>query len=627
MFPLYLVRILYPIGLIANIFFGFAFTIQWFLSERHKKAYVPKAFWIFSSIGAILMITHGFIQSQFPIALLHGANLVIYFRNLNISSSRKLSLKTTLIILAVTLLLTALPFAIEAYYHPNMQWMASPNIFHLPLPPPNIYWHIIGCFGLFTFSCRFFIQWCYLEMNNQSTLPALFWQVGFVGGFLAFLYFIRTGDPVNILSYGCGLFPSVANLRIIYKKSRLSEFHNPSYFISAGEASGDTLGSDLLRHIKALNPDQRCFGVGGPLMRKEGLEPLIHMEEFQVSGFLEILTSIFTLVKKYRKLYKAILKENPEIVFCIDFPDFHFFLIKKLRKCGYTGKIVHYVCPSIWAWRPKRKKILEKYLDTLLLILPFENELFTDSPLKTIYLGHPLVKTISNFQHCASWKQELAISDQPIVALFPGSRPGDILRNLQVQIRAFLASSLAESHQLLISSYNPKHDQTILDLLEKEGCHGKIVPEMFRYHLMRDCDCALAKCGTIVLEAALNQTPTIVTCLLRPFDSFLAKYIFKIFMSAYSLPNIITKSIIFPEFIGGKSDFTPEEVAAAIDSLANPESKEKQKLACQKLLETMKTNVVTIQECLQTIYSLNSRFHRENGCLGNYVQKNVRPSF
>lgn len=129
------------------------------------------------------------------------------------------------------------------------------------------------------------------------------------------------------------------------------------------------------------------------------------------------------------------------------------------------------------------------------------------------------------------------------------------------------------------------------------------------------------------LEAALNQTPTIVICLLRPFDSFLAKYIFKIFMSAYSLPNIITKSIIFPEFIGGKSDFTPEEVAAAIDILANPESKEKQKLACQKLLETMKTNVVTIQECLQTIYSLNSRFHRENGCLGNYVQKNVRPSF
>lgn len=261
-----------------------------------------------------------------------------------------------------------------------------------------------------------------------------------------------------------------------------------------------------------------------------------------------------------------------------------------------------------------------------MLVLPFENELFINSPLKTIYLGHPLVKTVSNFQHCKSWKQTLAISDQPIVALFPGSRPRDILRNLQVQIRAFLASSLAESHQLLVSSYNPKHDQTILDLLEKEGCCGKTVPAMYRYHLMRDCNCALAKCGTIVLEAALNQTPTIVTCLLRPFDIFLAKYIFKIFMPAYSLPNIITKSIIFPEFIGGKSDFTPEEVAAAIDILANPKSREKQKRACQTLLETMETNVVTVQECLQTIHSLKSRFHTENDYLGNYVQKDIGTS-
>ncbi|MEF9520286.1 lipid-A-disaccharide synthase [Chlamydia crocodili] len=625
MFPLYLVHVLYPIGLIANLFFGSAFTIQWFLSERRKKAYVPKAFWILSSIGAIMMIAHGFIQSQFPIALLHGANLIIYFRNLNIASSRKLSLRTTLIILALTLFFTTLPFVLEAYHHPHMEWMASPNIFHLPLPPPNIYWHIVGCLGLFTFSSRFFIQWCHLEMNNQSTLPALFWQVGFIGGFLAFIYFIRTGDPVNILSYGCGLLPSLANLRIMYKKSRLPEFHNQSCFLSAGEPSGDTLGSDLLRNIKALNPDIRCFGVGGPLMRKEGLEPLIRMEEFQVSGFLEVFGAIFSLFKKYRKLYKAILKENPETVFCVDFPDFHFFLIKKLRKCGYKGKIVHYVCPSIWAWRPKRKKVLEKYLDTLLLILPFEKEIFKNSPLKTIYLGHPLVKTVSNFQYCNSWKQKLEISDQPSIAVFPGSRPGDIFRNLQVQARAFRSSSLAQSHQLLVSSCNPKYNKKMLELLEKEGCHNsKIVPSEFRYQLMRACDCALAKCGTIVLETALNQTPTIVTCLLGPFDTFLAKYIFKILIPAYSLPNIITGSIIFPEFIGGKHDFTPEEVAAAIDILASPTAKEKQKYACQQLLNTMTKNIVTPKECLQAIYSQKNRFHLDNDFIKKFNPEGSR---
>lgn len=551
------------------------------------------------------MMVHGFIQSQFPISLLHSANLIIYFRNLNITSSYKLSFASTLGLLALSLLFTTLPFAIEAYFYPQMQWMASPNIFSLPLPPPNTYWHVLGCLGLFIFSSRFFVQWCYLETKKSSTLPALFWLVGFLGGFLAFIYFIRMGDPVNMISYGCGLLPSLANLSIIYKKKRpLSRSHSDSCFISAGETSGDTLGSHFLRHMKALHPQKRYFGVGGPLMRKEGLNVLIAMESFQVSGFFEIFTSLFGLFAKYRKLYKAILKENPETVFCIDFPDFHLFLIKKLRKSGYQGRIIHYVCPSIWAWRKNRKKILEKNLDVLLLILPFEKDLFLDSSLKTIYLGHPLVETVQQFHHCHAWKEQLAISNRPIIAAFPGSRPRDVIRNLTIQVRAFLSSSLADTHQLLVSSSHAKYDHLFLDLLKKEGCeHSQIVPATLRYQLMHACDFALAKCGTIVLETALHQTPTIVTCLLSSFDNFLAKYIFKIFLPAYSLPNIITNSIIFPEFIGGKHDFSHEEIATAIDILSNPQVKEQHKRACKHLLDLMEINVVTPQECLKAIYS------------------------
>ncbi|EPP37875.1 lipid-A-disaccharide synthase [Chlamydia avium] len=605
MFSPSLVHVLYPVGLLANLFFGCAFTIQWFSSFKQKQACVPKIFWILSSMGALLMITHGFIQSQYPISLLHSANLVIYFRNLNITSSYKLSFVSTLGILVLSLMLTTLPFAIESYYYPHMKWMASPNILHLPFPPPNQYWHILGCLGLLIFSSRFFVQWCYLETKKSSSLPALFWLVGFLGGFLAFTYFIRTGDPVNIISYGCGLLPSLANLRIIYKKYRLPDHRNYSYscFLSAGEASGDTLGSHILHHMKAIDPHRRYFGVGGPLMRKEGLEVLITMEKFQVSGFLEIFISIFGLFAKYRKLHKAILKENPETVLFIDFPDFHLFLIKKLRKSGYQGKIIHYVCPSIWAWRQNRKKILEKNLDILLLILPFEQDIFQNSPLKTVYLGHPLVETAKKFQHSDIWKEKLAISNQPIVAAFPGSRPGDITRNLTVQIRAFLASSLASTHQLLVSSSHAKYDHILSDLLTKEGCeNSRIIPFTLRYQLMHSCDFALAKCGTIVLETALHQTPTIVTCLLGSFDNFLAKYIFKILLPAYSLPNIITNSIIFPEFIGGKYDFSHEEVAAAIDVLANPKVQEKQKQACKSLFDIMTKNVVTPQECLKAIY-------------------------
>lgn len=597
----YLVQVLYPLGLIANLFFGCAFTVQWLSSEKRGQAHAPNVFWVLSSIGACLMIIHGFIQNQFPIALLHSANLIIYFRNLNIHSSHRLSFKSTLGILALTLFTVTALFALATYIYADMKWMATPNIFHLPLPPPNLYWHGVGCLGLFIFASRFFIQWCYVEIKHHSSLPTSFWLVGFCGGLLAFLYFTRTGDPVNMISYGSGLLPSLANLRIIYKKKRIGPVSH-SCFLSAGEASGDTLGSHLIDTIKSSYPDIPCFGVGGPLMRAKGLRPVLRMEEFQVSGFFEILLSVFDLFRKYRKLYKTILRENPQTVICIDFPDFHFLLIRKLRKSGYQGKIVHYVCPSIWAWRKKRKKTLEKYLDVLLLILPFEKDLFSDSPLQTVYVGHPLVNTCKQFQYCDTWKQSITPSSRPIIAVFPGSRPRDVIRNLPVQIRAFQSSPLVHTHQLLVSSSHTKLDTTISKILKQENCeHSGVVPSSLRYQLMHACDFALAKCGTIVLETALHQTPTIVTCLLGRFDRFIARYVFKILLPSYSLPNIITRSVLFPEFIGGEEDFHYEELAAAIALLNNPEKREEQKTACKKLFDIMDSNTVSPEQYLHFI--------------------------
>ncbi|EPP34817.1 lipid-A-disaccharide synthetase family protein [Chlamydia ibidis] len=614
MFSSCFVQSLYPLGLVANVFFGLAFTVQWLISQKHHQGYVPKAFWILSSIGSSMMVIHGFIQSQFPISLLHTANVVIYFRNLNLGSRRPLSLRTTIITLIIALLLTTFPFVLVAYFFPETSWMSSPDLFHLPLPPPNIYWHLLGCTGLCIYSSRFFIQWCYLELHNRSALPQLFWQVGLCGAFLSFLYFLRTGDPVNVLSYGCGLIPPLANLRIVYKKANKSIPHNHSCFLSCGEPSGDNLGERIIDTLSSSYPDMEIFGVGGPLMRAKKLRTVIPMEEFQVSGFLEIFGSIFRLFRAYRFLLKEIIKTNPKMVICIDFPDFHFLLIKGLRKRGYQGKIIHYVCPSIWAWRPQRKKFLEKYLDALLLILPFEKDIFSTSSLPTSYVGHPLVEAIENHQYRKNWKKELNISESPIIAAFPGSRRGDIVRNLEIQVRAFLASSFKDSHQLLVSSSSPKFDKMIQDVLAKEGClQANIVPVQFRYELMKDCDCALAKCGTIVLETALNYTPTIVTCLLRPFDILLAKYIFKIFIPAYSLPNIITKSVIFPEFIGGKNDFSFDEVASALDILANPNQIEKQKQKCSQLYQMMHRGIDPLDRTIQKLVEPTSQPSANNG--------------
>lgn len=600
MLPEYFIRILYPLGLVANLFFGAAFGLQWILNERRTKHSVSKMFWVFSSFGAMLMIIHGVVQAQLPVALLHTANLVIYFRNLNITSSGALSFKSTVVLMVGMLFLTITPFIVGAYYYSEMQWFAAPNFFHLQVAPVGQYWHVLGCIGLFIFSLRFFSQWFYLEFYGVSDLPIIFWQISLLGGGLAFTYFLRVGDLVNIISYGCGLFPSLANIFLYYRKSSVEQMTN-SCFISAGEMSGDVLGSYLVRTIQQTYPNAEWFGVPGPKMRQEGVHPIFNMEEFQVSGFLEIVKALFRLWSKYRSLYKEILKKNPQTVICIDFPDFHFLLIKKLRKRGYKGKIIHYVCPSIWAWRAKRKIFLERYLDVLFLIFPFEKALFKESSLHTVYLGHPLVDQIQSHSHRITWKEELSIDEKPIVAAFPGSRYGDIERNLRVHIRAFLQSSFAHTHQLCVSIADEKIQEKVLLLLQEEGClQGTVVPAAFRYELMRDCECALAKCGTIVLEGALNYTPMIVTCQLRTFDVFLFKYIFKIFLPSYSLPNIIMGSVIFPEFIGGKYDFSSQDVAAALNILAKPEERYQQKASCQQLYQVMQEGVVKLEDVISS---------------------------
>lgn len=598
-------QVLYPLGLLANLCFGSAFTLQWWQNKAYKTSQVPKFFWKISSLGAILMILHGFIQNQYPIAMLYTINLVIYFRNLNILSAHPISFQKTLTAIILAPALVLLSFFISVYFDPSTQWIAAPNLPHIPRVSINIYWHVLGNFGLLIFSARFLFQWYFVEQGHKSEIPKIFWKMSLVGGSLSLIYFIRLKDPVNILSYSCGLFPPLANFYLLYKRKDTQQYATNHCFLSAGETSGDILGGNLIRVIKSLHPKKIFSGIGGPCMRAQGLTPIINSEEFHVSGFSEVFTTLFSLFKKYRKTLKTILKEKPETVVCIDFPDFHSYLIQGLRKRGYKGKIIQYVCPTIWAWRSKRKRFLEKYLDALLVIFPFEKELFSDSSLNTVYLGHPLVDAIANHQYDSSWKDNFPISSRPIIAAFPGSRRGDIKRNLKVQVRAFLFSSLKNTHQLLISSSSPQNDEIIQAVLKEEHCeHAVIIPATLRYELMHESDCALAKCGTIVLETALTQTPTIVTCQLRALDSFLAKYVFKIFLPAYSLPNIIMKSIIFPEFIGDRTDFHPEEVASALELLMQGKHREEQKVACEKLRHIMTTNVVSPQEFLCSFYDI-----------------------
>jgi lipid-A-disaccharide synthase len=317
---------------------------------------------------------------------------------------------------------------------------------------------------------------------------------------------------------------------------------NHSLFLFAGEQSGDLLGANLLRSLIQLQPQIDLFGVGGPEMKKAGLRVVHPMERFQVMGFSEVIKSLPRLYKDFRKIQSEILQTLPDGVVLIDYPDFNMRLAQALRKKGYRGKIIHYVCPSVWAWRKRRVSSLAKTLDHLLSILPFESNSFSNFKLPVTYVGHPLVAMIDNYAYDLSWRV-----NKPLIAIFPGSRRHEIELNLPLQIEA--AKRFGSEYTLAVSVARSE----IQDLIQKYvDPDTLLVPCDKRYELMRAASCAIATSGTIVLELGLHSVPTVVTYQLATLNYLLGRYLFRIHLPFYTLVNIICEREVFPEFIHKK---------------------------------------------------------------------------
>lgn len=308
-------------------------------------------------------------------------------------------------------------------------------------------------------------------------------------------------------------------------------------FIFTGEKSADHHGKALLQALKKEIPSLQISGVFGKEIRSFGLHPFIPMEEFQVMGFSAVLKALPRLRRHFNAIVKEILTSSPELVLLIDYPGFNLRLAKTLRKKGFMGKIVHYISPSVWAWKEARIHTMAKVLDLLLCILPFEPKYYAGSGLNTVYVGNPTLEAINGHSYHSDWKTALGIKEKkPILALFPGSREEEVKRNLPIQL---------EAAKLLKRDFP---DLTICVSRAPSEFHR--VPEEFTFELMRDAALSFAKCGTVVLELALLQTPTVVTYQMSKLNYYLAKYLYHLDkLPFYSLPNIILQKEMFPELI------------------------------------------------------------------------------
>lgn len=358
-------------------------------------------------------------------------------------------------------------------------------------------------------------------------------------------------------------------------------------YLFAGESSGDLHGSALMRALKPLTPNHRFVGVGGPQMRAQGLSTHIPMEEFEVMGLSDVLGRLPSLWGHFRQIRELILKEKPVVVIFIDYPGFNLKMAKALRKDGYQGKLVHYISPSVWAWGKHRIEHMARTLDLLLTIFPFEKSFYSQSSLPVTFVGNPLLEYI--LEHPYS---DLPIpSSDHLVALFPGSRAGEIARNLPEMLRAALLLRKEEPRTIFgISCAHGEATSLIHEELAKTSLKLNLdvflVPKTHRYELMRASCCALAKSGTVTLELALHEKPTVVVYNLSWLNRLYAKYFLRLNLPHYCIVNILSGQKVFPELIA--EGYQAESMARHLSDFVNPSAARKVcQEGCQKVKELL----------------------------------------
>lgn len=342
-------------------------------------------------------------------------------------------------------------------------------------------------------------------------------------------------------------------------------------FVFAGEPSADLHGSHLAYLLKEKLPTLSIEGVAGPKMRHAGIQGPLKMEDFEVMGFSDVIRALPKLFSHFYCIRDTILKNLPQAVVLIDYPGFNSRLAKALRKKGFKGKIIQYISPSVWAWGEYRITDMEKNLDLLLTIYPFEAAYFSKTSLSVNYVGSPIQEYISKHNYDNKWQQKLGIPiTQRLIALFPGSRTAEIARNLPIILKT--AARLKQSDSQMVFGISCFH-QTTRDSLEAHMKHFPglqnalyCIPKEYTYELMRDSRCAIAKSGTVTLELALHKCPTVVVYKLSLTNYFYAKYLLKLNLPHYCIVNILAQKEVFPELI--KNDLDVSNLLEQLTSLA-----------------------------------------------------------
>ncbi|MFA5631530.1 MAG: lipid-A-disaccharide synthase [Porticoccaceae bacterium] len=316
--------------------------------------------------------------------------------------------------------------------------------------------------------------------------------------------------------------------------------------IVAGEASGDMLGADLIRHLRSHFPDARFSGLGGDAMIAEGFASLFDMERLSVMGFVEPLKRLPELLRMRKALARHFLAHGADLVVGIDSPDFNLGLELRLRKRGILT--AHYVSPSVWAWRQGRIKTIARAVDRMITLFPFEGDFYRRHQVPVTFVGHPLADRIPLDVDSQRARRELGLDDAPLLAVMPGSRCSEIrfMGALFLQACAQLHRENPGLHFVIPSASERRHGELSELLDEFPGLPVTLVRGQ-SHQVMAASDAVLLTSGTTALEAMLFKKPMVVAYRTGALSFWLLE---KLVKTAYiSLPNLIADKPLVPELI------------------------------------------------------------------------------
>jgi len=335
--------------------------------------------------------------------------------------------------------------------------------------------------------------------------------------------------------------------------------------IVAGEASGDLHGAHLVRAIVKHFPKIEFYGVGGEHLKNEGVTLLSSSDELGVVGVSEVVKKLGVVLNVFHKLSRFLKEQHPDLLILIDYPEFNLRLARAAHKNGIP--IVYYISPQVWAWRANRVKLIRRLITKMIVIFPFEQEFYKKHGVDVEWVGHPLAETVKSSLTKEEFCQQHALEpSNPIIGILPGSRESEVQRLLPVMIEA--------THHIRQQQSNVQFVLPLAPSLQTSNLFKNTLPSYVQlirqqtYETVNAADLIVTASGTATIEAAILETPMIITYIVAPLTYWLGRFFIKV--PFIGMVNLIAGKQVAPEII--QTMVTPKRMTQEVLTLLrNPE--------------------------------------------------------